>query len=200
MKESNTKLKEIRLTINPNKIINIIPYVRNYAVLVNNIQHNRGIKEIIQKIDSKKNVIEAIMQLFGKNHIIIDLESRDIFKAGVIRSTLKCIIGYNYYGKCHEIINLNTTYSKCSRYNKEETQEYIIQYELLMENNKTFFYILDIKLNKILKTNNDNAVKESVLRNIREFLIGQDRNFETAQSFIRQKYTFYRHVMKKWTG
>ena len=48
MKEWNIKSKEIRLEMNSNEIINIVPYIRNYAVLVNNIQCNRGIKEIIR--------------------------------------------------------------------------------------------------------------------------------------------------------
>ena len=61
----------------------------------------------------------------------------------------------------------------------------MIQCKLLIEYNKTFLCTLDIKLNKILRTNNDNIVKESVLRDIREFLIGGNNNFETTQSLIR---------------
>jgi len=121
MREINTKSKEIRLTIELNEVINNIPHIWNYAVLVNNIQYDRGIKEIVWKIDSKKNAIDAIMQLFEDNHEIIDLESREIFKAGATQSALKCITRYNHYGKRYKIINFNATYSKCLQCNKEET-------------------------------------------------------------------------------
>ena len=47
MKEYNMKSKEIRLAMNPNEIINMVPYIRNYALLVDNIQYHRGIKETI---------------------------------------------------------------------------------------------------------------------------------------------------------
>ena len=66
-----------------------------------------------------------------------------------------------------------------------------------MENNETFLHILDTKLNKISKTNNDNIVKESVLCDIREFLIRWNSNFETAQSFIGWKYAFHGYIVKR---
>ena len=74
----------------------------------------------------------------------------------------------------------------------------MIQYKLIIEQNKIFLYTLDTKLKKILRVNNDNIVKESMLRNIREFLIGQNNNFETTQSLIRWKYTFRGYIIKKW--
>ena len=44
MRESNTKSKEIRLIIDPNKVINIVPRIRNCTVLVDDIQYDKGIK------------------------------------------------------------------------------------------------------------------------------------------------------------
>ena len=150
----------------------MVSCIRNYALLVDNIQCDRGIKEIIQKIDSINNAIEAVMQLFGENYTLINLELRNIFKAGATRSTLKYVIGYNHYGKRYKIINFNIICSKCPRCDKEEIQEYVTQCESQIEHNETFLCILDIKLNKILRTNNGNIVKESMLCDIREFLIG----------------------------
>ena len=66
MKECDIKSKEIRLVLNPNEIINMVPYIRSYILLVDNIQCDKRIKEKIQKIVSNNNMIEAIIQLFGK--------------------------------------------------------------------------------------------------------------------------------------
>ena len=77
----------------------MVPYIGSYILLVDNIQYNRGIKEIIQRIYSNNNTIEAIIQLFSNNHILINLELRNIFKAGATQSALKYIIGYNHYRK-----------------------------------------------------------------------------------------------------
>ena len=72
------------------------------------------------KIDSKKNAIDATVQLFEDNHVMIDLESREIFKAGVTQSALKCVTRYNHCRKRYKIINLNAICSKCLQCNKEK--------------------------------------------------------------------------------
>ena len=70
---------------------------------------DQPIIEIIRLIDIRQREIDYTESQLGSEWRYCDLEARDVFRAGISASILKCIAGFNYHGKRYKIINKRMT-------------------------------------------------------------------------------------------
>ena len=97
-----------------------IRYIGNHALTVNDVPCDRGVKELIRNIDSRRMMEKYCEEKFKSNYGLIDIEARCQFH-GATRSALKCMVGYNHYGKRHSKVNQNIPSPCCPRCGESET-------------------------------------------------------------------------------
>ena len=81
----------------------------------------KSINKIIRIIDAKAEEQEYAKQKLGYRHDMIDIEARNAFKVGRVTTVMiKCIYGYNHFGKRDAMINKNMVDSTCPRCDIDE--------------------------------------------------------------------------------
>ena len=114
--EAKKKCAEL---INTNYIYNM-KHVGIAALIVNQKIVDKNINVLIREVDTRKSELEAIKEKVKDKYEWIDMDARNCFHEGVGVGTLKCVVGYNHYGRRNQIVNKELVGSKCPRCEREE--------------------------------------------------------------------------------
>jgi len=140
------------------------------------------IKEL-REIDANQSSLDTIARIFGEKWRLVDVKSRRVFMSGATLGALKYIVGFNHYSSRHKKINSDLALSKCPRYDYCETWEHVIQYEVLECNNEAFLIKLQSKLEQEAQTNEEKDAIDSVMSDVRCYLIGNENKCLTKISY-----------------
>ena len=197
MLECDTQSKLIRRRMEneeeDNKYIN---YIGNHALLVDNVPCDRGVKELIRKIDSRRMMKEYCKEKFKSNSRLIDIEARYQFH-GATRSAIKCMIGYNHYGKRHSIINQNIPSTRCPRCGEEETWSHVITCRTLADRNVSFVKEVQSELSSQAITEQQKVAVQKITQDIEKFLLNAGNRYDTNQKVIGWENAFRGYIVKR---
>ena len=104
--------------------------------------------EIIRVINLIQSKIEYAKTKLGKKVKLIDIKAWNCFAEGISNSMIKCIIGYNPYGKRQKMINKRLYSNKCLRCVEIECWEHIITCKVIDGLKIKFIKRLYLKLQK----------------------------------------------------
>ena len=134
---------------------------------------------------------------FKEHSEIVDLRARKKFH-GATRGAVKCVTGFNHYGKRHKEFNYNLPQSNCPRCGNIETWSHVIQCSALHDTNKKFVSNVIKEITPKVCTDAQKQVVQGVKQDLQEFLIGEMNNYVTNQSMIGWKQAFRGCVVKHW--
>ena len=110
------------------------------------------------------------------------MEARNVFHEGVGAGTLKCVAGYNHYGKRNRTINKEMIGEECPRCQSKETWEHIILCDGAYQLKENYINKLKDKIDKVKGKEQLSNEIQWMLSDINNYLYNQDDPGLTTQS------------------
>ena len=140
-----------------------------------------AIRESIRKIDTIVAKEEYIKSKYNDKAAFIDTEVKNSFSKAQSISSLKYSYGFNHYAARNKVINCGLVSKKYPRCSRRETQYHVVQYNETIELKVEFM----IKLKqKLMKTKYSDIMEDkinSMIRDIRRYLMNRVDSLETNQ-------------------
>jgi hypothetical protein len=112
MRECDKQSKMIRREIEDEEH-EYITHVADIIPIHENVISDKSIRVLIREIDTKENEKLYAESKCPEYSSWLDIEARNVFHEGVGAGTLKCVVGFNYYGIRDKAINGRLTDDKC---------------------------------------------------------------------------------------
>ena len=104
---------------------------RTFVMIVNSRIIDKAFRKAIRVINAQTVELNYITLKYLEYYNLIDIEARNMFKKGLSLLVLKCCYSFNMYGIRDDIINAEKTNILCPKCNQIESQEHIIQYNYI---------------------------------------------------------------------
>ena len=160
---------------------------------------DKNIHVLIRKLDAKEHKKIAMKDAVKEHWKWIDNNVQNCFYGGVSAGMLKCMLGYNHYGKRNCMINKGLISILCSRCNEQEDWEHVIQCNGINDIKDEFIKQLEDKLKKIKTTDREKDIINVIVQDMYYYLNKNDyHEYTIVQHLVGMSLIFKGWVVKNW--
>jgi len=113
--EYDKEAKALQAKVENGTIVEKAGEDRSYALYYNEQYVDNGLSETMRVINTKQSKYKYAESQLGSYVEFANLEARNIFHEGASSSKIKCILGFNQYGKQNHKISKGLVKQECSR-------------------------------------------------------------------------------------